>query len=114
MINKLLIEKDVLKRKANSLCTNILTLRNFINTAEKIFMDNESKIALEKIRNYLDDMTKELNLIYTRLEILRGEIDKNCKHEILCNNNYFCNCAICHKHFSKDEVNFECLIVDGN
>lgn len=113
-MNKLIVEKYELRRKARNLCSNILTLRNFINTAEKIFIDNESKLALERIKKYLDGVTKELNLVNTMSKVVRDKIITNCKHEILCCNDYFLSCAICHKRFSKDDVNFECLIAEGH
>jgi len=111
MINKLIVEQYELRKKGNSLSSKILTLRNFINTAERIFIDNESKIAIEKIKKYLDDLTKELNIVHLRLKEVKDETNKNCKHEILCHNGY---CAICGNIFSESEVNSECLIAEGH
>lgn len=111
MINKLIVEQYELRKKGNYLSSNILTLRNFINTAEIIFIDNESKMVIEKIKKYLGELTKELSIVHLRLKEVKDEINKNCKHEILCHNGY---CAICGNIFSEGEINFECLIAEGH
>ena len=116
MNKELYIKTKELKQKSNNLQSTFSSLNKFITKNEKIFKKNESIEALKKIKEYLLNIEKELDISNNECRKVSRELICSCKHEIAIKRtrvlNY--NCMVCGVNLGSDISKETLISIDTN
>lgn len=114
MDNMLIMQKEKLIERRYFLNDVIPILKGFLNQNSSKFTNEESLLALNKIRQYLLTLEEEAKGIYTNSKIVRRQLNETCTHDVLkkeYGKNIY-SCSICHDYFTIDDIDFDCFLTD--
>ena len=114
MNNKLIVEKERLIERRDLLIDVIPKLKTILKNSS-VFTKEESIIALERIKKYLELLNEEEKNNRVSMKKLHKEIYNSCTHDVIIKENNEKNiyeCCICHEYFVLDDINFNCFLID--
>lgn len=114
MHKKYLIERFSMREKSGKLYGVIHDLNEFLYTYENCFKRKESIEALKKIREYIELKEEESTKLHQETKKNEIKLRESCKHEVLINSKDEIYCSICHRRFKANEINFNCIILEGS
>ena len=114
MNNELIMQKENFIKRKYFLDEVIPILKGFLSQNSSKFTNEESLVALNKIREHLLLLEEESSTIYKNAKSVRRQLNETCTHDILkrdCNKNIYC-CCICHDYFTINDIDFDCFLID--
>jgi len=112
MNNDLMKKRYELYKELHMIEINLNDLEKIMKS-EKIFLEPESIIALDKIKKYITNTKNRKQQVCDELGVVEKEIRDTCKHELLKTNYDQCICMLCNKWFFANKVNFEHILLEN-
>lgn len=98
MNKELIIKKKEYEKEEIELYFTISQIESVLKK-QTLFKTKESIEALIKIKNYLQEKNKRLEILNQEQKQLTKKIKQECQHEIILKTDYNTNCCLCNRLF---------------